>query len=678
MSSDQVYSNYAKSVGKIYIDDRVTALENAAGGGGLFPPVTVVDSIIAYDDTIGTQSGTGLFAAGASRDILDANGVYTDDITNPGGVLHIGTDQAGLNASTQLNFHNIPVTGLLGSSYSVVAPVNATDSNVAIIDNALNTIQLEYATSTRPGVLSTTTQSIGGRKSFLSGIGTCGDNNSIEIGNASGGGQYSVHIGDSSGALASTATGNVCVGFNNATTLTIANQNVSVGSDTFSAVTGGSQNTVVGNSALTLLQTGDGNVAIGYQSMFSTNNNISRNVGIGYQALRVATNSDAVAVGYQASLANTTGINTCIGAYSGNAITTGSGNTLLGRNSGSGIVSGSNNIAIGFETLFTGSNTVANTVAIGHQALRANTGPTNLAVGYQALRLNTSGDNNLAIGDNALGACTTGGSNFAIGASALSSVTTGVQQMAIGSGTGRSITTSTYNLLIGQDTAPVLATGSGGNCVLGSGAAYNMTTGSTNTVIGQQAMPAVVSGTGNIVIGQNAGNSMNAGNSGNIVIGNTGAAASNRIYIGTGQTRCHIAGIRGVTTAVADAIAVLIDSAGQLGTTSSSAFLKTEISPMESMLAKVADLVPSKFKYVQDVENDPVGAKFTYGCIEDEFRNVFPELCVGIGFDELGREKRTIQYHLLTPIMLKCIQELMLENDSLSDRITALENRLPA
>ena len=44
---------------------------------------------------------------------------------------------------------------------------------------------------------------------------------------------------------------------------------------------------------------------------------------------------------------------------------------------------------------------------------------------------------------------------------------------------------------------------------------------------------------------------------------------------------CFIGHIRGVTTANADAIPVLIDSEGQLGTLSSSRRFKKEIKPMD-------------------------------------------------------------------------------------------------
>ncbi len=54
---------------------------------------------------------------------------------------------------------------------------------------------------------------------------------------------------------------------------------------------------------------------------------------------------------------------------------------------------------------------------------------------------------------------------------------------------------------------------------------------------------------------------------GNIAIGSTAVAAeATTTRIGSGQTRAFVAGIRGVTPAVNDALPVVIDSSGQLGT----------------------------------------------------------------------------------------------------------------
>jgi hypothetical protein len=64
----------------------------------------------------------------------------------------------------------------------------------------------------------------------------------------------------------------------------------------------------------------------------------------------------------------------------------------------------------------------------------------------------------------------------------------------------------------------------------------------------------------------------------NIHIANAGTSADDAlIRIGGTQTATFIAGIRGVTTGANDALAVLIDSNGQLGTTNSSRRVKTDI-----------------------------------------------------------------------------------------------------
>ena len=51
------------------------------------------------------------------------------------------------------------------------------------------------------------------------------------------------------------------------------------------------------------------------------------------------------------------------------------------------------------------------------------------------------------------------------------------------------------------------------------------------------------------------------------------------------QSRAFLAGVRGVSTGVADAIPVVIDSAGQLGTVSSSARFKEDIVDMDDASA---------------------------------------------------------------------------------------------
>jgi hypothetical protein len=84
-------------------------------------------------------------------------------------------------------------------------------------------------------------------------------------------------------------------------------------------------------------------------------------------------------------------------------------------------------------------------------------------------------------------------------------------------------------------------------------------TGSNNTAIGHSALANSI-GSGSIGIGSKAGEFV--GSSNNVIaIGSPGDDVDNS---------CFISNIRDVTTQNADAMAVVIDSAGQLGTMSSS------------------------------------------------------------------------------------------------------------
>src|SRR6202035_3458184 len=104
--------------------------------------------------------------------------------------------------------------------------------------------------------------------------------------------------------------------------------------------------------------------------------------------------------------------------------------------------------------------------------------------------------------------------------------------------------------------------------------------GTTNTAVGFNAL-GQSTGSGNTALGQAAGFHLTTGDN-NIDIGNQGVAGESAIIrIGDTQVATFIAGIRGTTTGVADAVPVMIDSAGQLGTVSSSRRFKTEIEPMD-------------------------------------------------------------------------------------------------
>jgi len=147
-----------------------------------------------------------------------------------------------------------------------------------------------------------------------------------------------------------------------------------------------------------------------------------------------------------------------------------------------------------------------------------------------------------------------------------------------------------------------------------------------------------------MALGFNAGANLTTG-SNNIDIGSVGVAGeSNTMRIGTlKQTRTFISGIRGVTTANADAVPVVIDSAGQLGTVSSSRRFKDEIKPMEKSSEAILGLKPVTFHYKTDKQNTP-----QFGLIAEETAKVNPDLVVR---DEKG-EIYTVRYEAVNAMLL--------------------------
>src|SRR5205823_3754945 len=103
------------------------------------------------------------------------------------------------------------------------------------------------------------------------------------------------------------------------------------------------------------------------------------------------------------------------------------------------------------------------------------------------------------------------------------------------------------------------------NAAYGVDSLFSNTSGGFNTANGFRALFSNTIGNRNIALGPSAGANLTTG-SNNIDIGNAGVAdESGTIRVGSGgiQTRTFVAGIRGVTTGAANAVPVLIDSAGQ-------------------------------------------------------------------------------------------------------------------
>jgi len=139
--------------------------------------------------------------------------------------------------------------------------------------------------------------------------------------------------------------------------------------------------------------------------------------------------------------------------------------------------------------------------------------------------------------------------------------------------------------------------------------------------LGSGALDSNTSGSFNVAI--NGGRNLTTGIF-NIAIANDGVAGeSNTTRIGILQNRCFISGIREVTTGVPDAINVMIDSAGQLGTVSSSRRFKDEIKPMDRASEAILSLKPVTFHYKSDHTARP-----QFGLIAEDVAEVDPNLVV--------------------------------------------------
>jgi hypothetical protein len=297
-------------------------------------------------------------------------------------------------------------------------------------------------------------------------------------------------------------------------------------------------------------------------------------------------------------------------------------------------------------------------------------GGNNTGNGAFALFSNTEGEFNTATGVNALFSNTTGQGNTANGFQALSSNTTGNFNTAVGTQALLSNTEGSANTANGF--RALLSNTSGNfNTAIGDGALESNTVGNGNTAV-DDALGNDTTGNGNIAFGDLAGSARTAGNS-NIDIGNQGVVGdeSGAIRIGTTgvQTRTFIAGIRGVTTGNANATVVVIDSDGQLGTTSSSRRFKKEIKPMDQASEAILALKPVTFHYKSDATGTP-----QFGLIAEEVAEVNPDLVVR----DADGEIYTVRYDAVNAMLLNEFLKEHRKNEEQEKTIAELKSGMTA
>ena len=353
------------------------------------------------------------------------------------------------------------------------------------------------------------------------------------------------------------------------------------------------------------------------------------------------------AEGDNALLSLTTGLfNTAVGYYSLSTVTTGDLNTAIGAGA-LFFNTGQQNTATGAGALFSDTTGYANTANGTFALARNTTGVQNTAIGFQAAFSGTTAGDNTAIGWNAMYTNTRGAVNTAVGSQALQSNTTGSGSVAVGWAALQ------FNT-IGRNTA------------IGAQAMQVNTTGSDNTAVGYAALGFTMTGRFNTALGTGAGQMVTGDR--NIVIGsgNLGFAGEDstiRIGVAPAQTRAFVAGIHGVTTGKNDAVPVVIDSDGQLGTVSSSSRYKTDIRPIEKASESVLALQPVSFCYKAHQDTTP-----NFGLIAEDVARVNPDLVI---YDADGKPY-TVRYDAVNAMLLNEFLKEHRKVEELEEQVAAL------
>jgi len=657
-----------------------------------------MDRWLVNSGVAGSSGSTGMDGSTGPTGIDGKTGpTGMDGKTGPTGPISTGPT-GGFNINAWLILGNAgtnPTTNFLGT----------TDANDLVI--ATNNLPLRGTKFTQDCRL----EQLGNNNSVYIGIGA-GANYGVSIENVAVGlnalnlntANGNCAVGTRALAQNTSGTGNTALGTGAGTAITVETDTTSIGFNAANTATG-PRIIAIGSQALGTALVSDDCIAIGFNALKSNQSGTS-NIAIGTNTLPVNTNGGGnIAIGEDCSASNTTGyFNIAMGYRSLFKTTTAFENIGFGYNVLFNMIHSRHNIAMGTEALFgltgagfNGFNVALGTfalhnmddsfnVAIGSSAMKGQTsGQFNVAIGVQSMQ-STSGFCNacVAIGFNSLGACTQGQDTIAIGYDALSSHNSSHEHIGIGFAALQQTQTDFRLIGIGHE---ALKNNKGGSdsVALGYRALKNNITGSNNTAIGSRVLTAttgsnntalgmtallnLTSGSGNIAIGSAVAGAFTGAESNNIIIGNNGVVGDNNtIRLGNTavQNRNFQAGIRGIATGVADAIAVLIDSNGQLGTISSSIRFKTEVQELGDKSSVILNMKPVSYKWIDKTKDQ----RDQMGLIAEEVNEVAPFF---VSRDVNG-EIETVKYHELVVPLLNELQKAVKRIESLEKEINDLKS----
>ena len=369
---------------------------------------------------------------------------------------------------------------------------------------------------------------------------------------------------------------------------------------------------------------GTSNTAFGVNALSANTLTTAYNVAVGGNALSSATNAQyCIAIGYNAlTAAGAKSSDIAIGYNALTSATGGGNNIAIGQYTLSSLLTNSYNIAIGSSALK--YSTAAGNIAVGDQVLiNSTTGQYNTVSGYNSMYRNTTGSYNVAVGNNALFGTYTDNENVAVG-------NMSCFQLGVGSG-------NHYNVAVGSGTLQY-ANGSAtaGNVAVGREAINSGASGTYNTAVGYRAGLYIAGNTNNTVIGNLAGTD---------AVGTIDYSKSNYIVLGNNSvTNANIKVAWTVTSDERD---------------------KTDIAPINKGLDFVMNLQPKSFKLI-DRETQKATTGTRYGFLAQDILALETEPVL---IDNQDSENLKMKESLLVPILVKAIQELKAEIESLKAKL---------
>ena len=403
---------------------------------------------------------------------------------------------------------------------------------------------------------------------------------------------------------------------------------------------------------------------------------------------------------------------------------TGAG-SIEGLTVGKGAGAVATNTAVGADALSNGSQSGARNTSLGYRASYLNTSGENItALGAYAIYSNTTGTDNVGVGYGALDSNTTGSNNVGVGVGVLQGNTTASYNTAVGYQALYSSTTSSFNNAFGF-TAGYSQTTGDSNCYFGDRSGYSNSTGISNTFVGTYCGYSVT-GSNNTFIGTNSGNAVTSGAKNTIVgsySGNTASldirTSSNYIVLsdGDGNPRGYFddAGQFWVKNADANAVCfkgyatsasfagIVVDVFADRNTTNGSfnAYRYYNVTAGEVRFRvldsgnvqninnsyggtsdlklkenivdaspKLEDLCKVKVRNYNFIGSD----KKQIGVVAQELEEVFAGMVEETPDQDkdgngLGTTTKSVKYSVFVPMLIKAIQELKAEVDSLKAQI---------